>query len=88
MNILSNNDNMNVLSNNDNIEQTIDIIENTISTETRKLEISPNNVRMIVFNEMIKYGLDNLDSSTNTVSTLTENVMNSIVFCMYDKNIM
>jgi hypothetical protein len=78
---------MNVLSNNDNIEQTIDIIRNNISTATKKLSISPNNVRMIVFNEMIKYGLDNLDNSTTTVSTLTENVMNSIVCCMYDKDI-
>lgn len=78
---------MNVLSSNDNIEQTIDIIKNNISTTTKKLSISPNNVRMIVFNEMIKYGIDNIDDSTNTVSTLTENVMNSIVFCMYDKDI-
>lgn len=78
---------MNNLSN-QCIEQTIDIVQHNLHDETKKLYISDNNVRMIVFNEIIKYGLHNIENSNNVVSQITKNTMDSIVFCMYDKNIM
>ena len=63
------------------IENTLDIVMLHLNPIIHKMDITSNNARLIAFNELVKYGIDNFhnDESSIVIATLIENTMNSMI---------
>lgn len=63
------------------IENTLDIIMLHINTTLHKINITPTNARLIAFNELLKYGVDEFhkNESSVVVTTLVENTIDSLI---------